>query len=343
MKIINIMLGKELGGLEQVALDYHFNLTKRGHKVLTILREGAKLDVSSLNPAEVVYFKPSKVPFFTAYKLKNLIINFEADIALAHGKRPLSLLKNMRLPCPRVFIVHNYRSKPDCLKMDHCIAVSSSVRDHVLSLGFPEQNCHVVHNMTDMTTVKTNTDLANTPVFGTISRLHTNKGIDIFLKAFKILRDQNILARAVIAGSGPEEEKLKALTKQLGLVNDVKFIGWVTDKKQFYANLDVFVLPSRVEPFGITVIEAMAAGVPMIITDCAGPISFVRDGKEAYIVPRENEVELSSAMYNILEDNHLRHDIQYNQAVTAKQFTPDAVTTKLESILNYIVQNKSGN
>ncbi len=333
------MLGRGLGGLEQVALDYHINLEQRGHQVLTILRENAKLDISNCKKGSVTYIEPSKLPFVTSNKIKSLVKSFDGEIVLAHGKRPVKYIKSRRsLKIPRVFIAHNYRSKADCLKMDDCIAVSRPVADFHINLGFKPENCHIIHNMTNMSLVKDNVELQNPPVFGLLSRLHTNKGIDIFLHAFRKLRDQNIIARALIAGSGPEEEMLKSLAKELEISDDIDFIGWISDKQKFYNSIDVFVLPSRVEPFGITIIETMAAGVPMIITDCEGPVSFVRDGKEAYIIEREKINELSGALYTLLEDHHLRADLQYHQSVSAKNFTPQAITEKLEATLNHIIQ-----
>jgi len=338
MRIVNIMLGKKRGGLEQVAYDYHFHLAQRGHQILTILRKGAEFDVSALDPNQVVYTEPSKLPFLTERNLKNLILQFQADIVLAHGKRPLYYVKSMKLDCPRVFVAHNYRSKSSCKKMDAAIAVSASVKDHLLSLGMADEKCHIIHNMTDMKNVNSTADLKNPALFGLLSRLHPNKGVDIFIKALRVIRDQNINAHAIIAGSGPQEQALKQLTNELKLNDHISFLGWVSDKTQFYKDIDIFIMPSRVEPFGITAIETIAAGCPMIVSDCAGPVSFIEDGKEAYIVPKENVQELAAAMTNLLSDQRLRDDMLYHQAISAKNFTPDTIITNVENSLEYFAK-----
>ncbi len=338
MKIVNIMLGKKRGGLEQVAYDYHFHLAQRGHQLLSILREGAELDVSAIDPNHIAYITPSKLPFLTAQKIKNKILQFQPDIVLAHGKRPLYYVKSMKLNCPRVYVAHNYRSKPHCKKMDAIIAVSTSVKDHLLSLGVEENKCHIIHNMTDMKNVNSSTNLRDPIIFGLMSRLHPVKGADIFIKALKIVRDKNIEARAIIAGSGPQKEALEQLTDELGLNDHITFIGWVTDKSQFYKNIDIFIMPSRIEPFGITAIETIAAGCPMIASDCKGPTSFIKDGQEALIVPKENVQELASAMTNLLSDQRLRDDMLYHQAISAKNFTPKVIITNLENSLDYFTK-----
>ena len=336
MKIANLMFGKNLGGLEQVALDYHFNLNKNNHQILTILRNGAALNVDKLKKDEVKYI--STAPLISSLKIKSYLNRFKPDIVLAHGKRALSYVKTMNTNCPKVFIAHNFRSKSDCLNMDHCIAVSKPVKDHLASLGFPTEKIHVIHNMTDMQQVNFDTELKTPPIFGIIARLHKNKGIDIALHAINAFIKKGHNAKLIIAGSGPEEDELKQLTKELSLEKHVEFIGWTTNKVKFYSSIDIFLLPSRVEPFGITVIEAMASGTPMIISDCEGPSTFVSDQKEAIIVPKEDPIALCENMERLINNHSLRQKMQATQIASSKQYSTTTITNKLEKELDNIIQ-----
>ena len=108
---------------------------------------------------------------------------------------------------------------------------------------------------------------ADAVVLLTLSRLHEKKGLDILLQG---LVD---LPRCVawLAGDGPLEGELKAMAARLGVADRVRFLGWRTDRGALLRAADICVLPSRWEPFGTVMLEAWAAGTPLVAAASQGP------------------------------------------------------------------------
>lgn len=124
------------------------------------------------------------------------------------------------------------------------------------------------------------------PVIGTISMLRKEKGLDDLIAAFALFHRVSPDARLLIAGTGPEEMSLRSLADRLNIASAVEWKGFVEDKDAFLASLDVYVQPSHSESFGLAVIEAMAAGVP-VVTSAVGHLPLLLNrGDFGELVPR---------------------------------------------------------
>jgi glycosyltransferase involved in cell wall biosynthesis len=108
-----------------------------------------------------------------------------------------------------------------------------------------------------------------------------------------------------IAGEGPERDNLERLTKELGLAERVKFLGWRSDRAALYKCADVCVYPSREEPFGNVVIEAWCSRVPIVTTASIGPKWLVRDGEDAILTPIDDHVALADGIRKVLSSKTL--------------------------------------
>ena len=95
-----------------------------------------------------------------------------------------------------------------------------------------------------------------------LGRFVKKKGFDTLLEAFASLRKESNV-KLTIGGDGPERNALKQLAMDLDISDKVEFVGWVEDVAEFLSGSDLFVLPSREEPFGIVILEAMAVGIPL--------------------------------------------------------------------------------
>jgi len=106
---------------------------------------------------------------------------------------------------------------------------------------------------------------------GFVGNLLYNKGLDVLFHALKQQKNQEYTLE--IVGKGEEKESLQKLADELGISDRITFRGYIDpiDLPKFYSSLDVFVLPSRRETFGVVVIEALAAGIPVITNSCGGP------------------------------------------------------------------------
>lgn len=146
-------------------------------------------------------------------------------------------------------------------------------------------------------------------VIGTVSRLSTEKGVRYLIEAFGELRERyggDVSLR--IAGEGPERQRLEALIQRLNLESSVELRGWLEheDVPGFLKELDVFVLPSTWEGFGVAAAEASAAGLPVVATNVYGIPDVVRDGQTGLLTPPKDPGALARAIGRLVEDPRLR-------------------------------------
>ena len=143
-------------------------------------------------------------------------------------------------------------------------------------------------------------------VVGIVARLAEQKGIETLLDAIPRLLDAAPDTRALIAGDGPNRAALEARARRLGIAAAVDFLGYRADVEAIYAALDVMVLPSRHEGFGVAFIEAMAMGVAVVGTRVVGSVDAVRDGITGLLVPPDDPAALAAAILRLLDDPQLR-------------------------------------
>jgi glycosyltransferase involved in cell wall biosynthesis len=155
------------------------------------------------------------------------------------------------------------------------------------------------------------------PVVGTVAALRAEKNLARLLRAFAAVAQT---ARLVIAGDGPEHAALRELTHSLGLQAQVRFAGHIDDPAPIYAGLDVFALSSDTEQMPLSVIEAMAAGLPVAATD-VGDVRAMLAGENAPFVGKLHESDLARALTALLGDPALRARIgAANQAKARAEF-----------------------
>jgi glycosyltransferase involved in cell wall biosynthesis len=132
-------------------------------------------------------------------------------------------------------------------------------------------------------------------VYGTTGRLVPQKAYDVLLAAAGVLAAKGLSFHVVIAGEGSQRESLEKEIRRRGLQSCVTLLGHESDVPGFLANLDVFVMPSRSEGFGIALLEALASGLPCVGTRVGGIPELV-GGQTGLLVPPEDPEELANAM-----------------------------------------------
>ena len=195
--------------------------------------------------------------------------------------------------------------------IDRYIAVSGEVKKRLCqTLRVPDSKIRVVRNGIRLSRFSQTADTAirstltggtDRPIIFTPARLHTQKGHTYLLEAARLLPD----AVFVLAGDGPERERLEQLAQELGIEARVRFLGHRQDIPQLMASCDVFVLPSLYEGLPLTVLEAMAAGKPVVATAVGGTDEAVVHGVTGLLVPPANPTELAGAIRAMLTDRRL--------------------------------------
>jgi glycogen(starch) synthase len=142
-----------------------------------------------------------------------------------------------------------------------------------------------------------------------LGRVVPKKGFDLLLEAFARVAPGRPDVGLVVAGDGPARPALERRATALGLERQTAFPGVLGRSEVAWAAgaADVFVLPSRVEPFGIVVLEALRAGTPAVVSCHGGAPEIVRDGREGLVVDPFDAEELARAIAALLDDQELRH------------------------------------
>lgn len=340
MRILNIMLAQVRGGVETMALRYHEAMKQSGFEVLSlghkdgVLAESLRQDFQPLNA--IVNHDP-----FAAFALRGIAKSFRPDLVLTHGNRAtgICLLPFLGTADKTVQVVHNFRHKHQLDRARAAICVSASVRDSVIK-AHPGIPAYDVVNFGPLTERPIKTAPAGVPVIGTLGRLHVNKGLDIMIRALAALKSRGVAVQLRIAGDGPVKGELERLAASLGVAGDVDFCGWVNPAADYLEGLDLFVLPSRVEPFGLVVTEAMAAGVPVVATRIDGPREILLDGELGQLCDNEDSDALATAVQATLGDwpaTLKRARAAQHYALT--HFSLDAGKARLASVLQQIASN----
>jgi glycosyltransferase involved in cell wall biosynthesis len=143
---------------------------------------------------------------------------------------------------------------------------------------------------------------------GALGRLSHRKGVHDLLAAVRLLIERATPVTLVVAGEGPELDSLKTRAQMLGVADEVEFVGFIPDERldDWFADLDVFVLPSLTEGLPFTVLEAMRAGRPVVATRVGGVPEVVVDGVTGLLAEPANERSLADSIGQLAADPDLR-------------------------------------
>lgn len=140
---------------------------------------------------------------------------------------------------------------------------------------------------------------------GAISELNRVKGLDTLLGAWsKFVKNHQ--ASLVIIGDGEEEQNLKNMAQNLGILDSVNFRGFVDDARSLLSTFDIYCMPSRSEGLPYSILEAGLAGLPVIATSVGGIPEIIESGVNGILVPKEDSETLHSSLILLAEDEELR-------------------------------------
>ncbi|QIG49931.1 glycosyltransferase family 4 protein [Nordella sp. HKS 07] len=174
-----------------------------------------------------------------------------------------------------------------------------------------------------------------------VGRLVPQKGFDLLLQAFARAAAAAPEWSLTIWGEGPDRAKLERQRDELGLNGRVHFPG-VTERPGIWIETaDAFVLSSRYEGWGIVLLEAMAAGLPVVSFDCEwGPREMINDGVDGLLVPAEDVASLSGALVKIMKDDTLRRQLGTTAAEAVKRYSRERVMAEWDNVVRDALQTK---
>jgi len=215
-------------------------------------------------------------------------------------------------------------------------------------LGHPAHKVRVIHNGVDVDVFGTATAHAardevraglglapDDVAVGILAALRPEKGHEVLLEAAREVLAARPGARLVVVGDGDRRPGLEALAAELGLGDRVLFTGFRDDVPRVLAALDVFVLASwSVECFPISLLEAMATGLPAVCTDVGGVGEILLDGETGYLVPARDARRLAARLDAVVADAGLRRSMgEAGRARVREHFTLDTAVRRTEAAL----------
>ena len=222
------------------------------------------------------------------------------------------------------------------------IAVSAAAR-HFIDRFFPG-HYKVIPNGVDAERFRRSVPLARwqdgTRNILFVGRFEPRKGLLDMLKAYRILRKTGCECRLLVVGGGPQEREARRYVATRRLVG-VEFLGRVSDdeKTQLFRTADVFVSPATGgESFGIVLLEAMAAGAPIVASDIHGYKGVVRRGREGLLVPPREHKQFAASIARLLRDRELAAGMSAAGLVRAEEFSWPRVTAKVEDYYGFVIR-----
>jgi glycosyltransferase involved in cell wall biosynthesis len=248
---------------------------------------------------------------------------YKADLyalAAASGKRAALLATSHNWPSKKLSMrAYAVIDRLALRKFDKVIVVSDLVAEILRQSGVAKEKVELIPNGVDLDRfrnavpkLRSELNLGNSPVVGFVGRLVTDKGGALLIQAAKEVLAVHPTAKFVLVGEGSARQEWKALAAELGIGNRVTFAGARDDMPEVYASLDVAVLPSLVEALPMCLLEAMAAGKPVIATRVGAVPNVVIDEQTGLLLEPGDVNALAAAIAKLLSDRELANRLAEN-------------------------------
>jgi len=335
-----------------VGLDRALGRAGARHRLVTLQPRRPRDADTSASEVDCTHLGLRRFYWRAIPRLARLIDEFEPDIVHAHqwvvAARVTAALRRTRRAPRLVYTRHHSRTlEGRAARMDEesveaadlVVSVSESQQRKLLELR-PElgAKCRVVPNGIDLT--EASGPIGNDAVVGALprggdahllllGRLHPVKRHDLALEAVRILRDQGRDVRVAFVGEGPARHTIESQREELGLADVVRMPGQAHDIAGVMAWADLAWVPSDRESFGLVVVEAMAAGVPVVASSAEALQELIEDGTTGRLVPVGDDEALARVTAELLDDPAERERLARNaQRVSEERWSAEAAARR---------------
>ncbi len=368
-KIAHVTFDMRIGGAEQVIYNLIENTNRSQYEVSVLCLEhsigpfGRRLQESGY---DVVSF--NRKPGFDISligQIHNYIADHNIDMLHCHQYTPYiyglfaSFFTNVHI----IFTEHG-RFFPDKrsfkrilfnpvlnILTDYVTAISSATRNALIEYeNFPGEKVKIVYNGIDgsLYTSPADTGLReslgigqNDYVLGSVARLDPIKNHKMMIKALVRVRSVHPNIYLIIVGDGPEMESLKTFVTGLRLASNVIFTGFKDDIHNYMNIFDLFLLTSFSEGTAMTLLEAMASGIPCIATEVGGNPEIINDDETGFIVPNDDEKVLAEKILVLFGDKPLQKSMGLaGKRRFEERYTVDKMVSAYEEIYEGVICNR---
>ncbi|MFH8080753.1 MAG: glycosyltransferase [Candidatus Aenigmatarchaeota archaeon] len=301
-------------------------------------------NTSLLSPSPILACLESKIPTIKTFNdYEHLCPDSSKTRWSKFCEKEMSILncmscdrKNINPSLPVILyyttIIKNVELK--IFKKIHCISICKIIQKALLQSGIKSELIYQ-----SITLPKYVPPIKFTGNILYAGRLSKEKGVDQLIKALDIVRKKFSKIKLIIAGDGKERKNLENLVKILSLEKNVEFLGWVDREslKKIYENVDFAVLPSVwQEPFGLTGLEAMSYGRPVIAFDVGGISEYVENKKNGFLVKVYDVKSLAEKITILLENEKMLEKFSKNSIKTSKKFSDEIFFKKIKNFYDKV-------
>ena len=352
MRVMQIVSGTEVNGAVAHCLLLSRALAARGHAVTVVCRPGAWI-ASQLGDetVDVITSELSRLPPVELRRIAGEVRARGIDVVHTHMSRAHFFGILLRAWCgvPCVATAHSTTFQLHWMFNDAVIAVSEATRRYQQQRNLVRAGrIETIHTFVDTAPIAAAAPAARAAVraelgiaaavlvVGTVGAVIPRKGIADLVRAWRRVLDVHADARLLVVGDEPQghADALRALADRLGLGGTIVWAGRRADVPAILAALDVFVLASHQEPFGLAAAEAMAAGLPVVATAVGGLPECIADGETGLLVPPADERALAAALLALLGDAPRRQGLgAAGRSRVAARFAAEIQVPRIEAVL----------
>jgi glycosyltransferase involved in cell wall biosynthesis len=361
MRIMEIISGKGVNGAVRHCLLLTREMARRGHQVTLVCRHGSWIARQlASDPVDIVFSELYRWPTDEMHRMVAVLRRKAIDVVHTHMSRAhfFGVLLRWFGGVPCVATAHNRLFQPHWMFNDLVIAVSDATRRYHQTYNLVRADRIVtIHNFIDYDHFaavpftardeirrELNLDLASR-VIGVVGSVIPKKGQIYAVRALpKILAASPSVKLLLVGEIGHPgyADDIKRTAADLGVADHVVWAGERDDVNRILAAVDVSVLPSLGEALGMTILEAMAAGRPVVATNVGGIPECVQSGKTGILVPPRSGDALARAVTRLFADRTEREKlIQAGRQHVRKHFSTESQATAIEAAFSQVVAKRA--
>jgi glycosyltransferase involved in cell wall biosynthesis len=339
MLLFNIILSRELGGIQQAYIDYGNALQIEGYEVINISSIYSKIND---------LFRPHhKLPnlgrlcIISKLYMLLLCLYYRPKIIICHGGQAVysaSFANFLGIKLLGIGHTYNFNYLKKC---HYVIALTKQFYQFLIEMGFDKNKLFICPNMikSSYSYVARTISIKPEIVVGAMGRFFDNKGFKYLVRALAILRKQELNVKLVLGGDGPNKKKLLQEAYNNKISDHINFLGWCSEKEQFFNNIDIFCIPSLSESFGIIILEAFSYSVPVIASSVGGPKEIVKHQYNGLLAETRSADGLANAIKMLIKTEGLAEKLSKNGFDDLqKKYEFSVVSKKLSNIISSIAK-----
>lgn len=302
LRIVHALCSDRRGGLEQAFVNLtHCLLALDANVSIWLPDKASYADGLSISTQRVRFEPRGYYDVLSILKARSWLKAHRPDLIITHNSRATTVMRYARLGLgiPQLAFSHSYKHKR-MKGATQTVMLTEHMKTHFGAKGYDPSRLVVMPNMLmsipdrHLQTVPVQkTDIC----LGFVGRFDPEKGIADLIQAMHQLQQKSPVSLTLkLAGAGALESDLNAQTQRLGLEKQVVFSGWVSDLDEWMRDVDLLVVPSLNETFGIAILEGFCHGKPVVSTQVPGPQSLIEAGVNGWLAEPGNPDDLARVL-----------------------------------------------